>query len=77
LGGLIEPLSLNNNNNNNNRGMKDCKAFLPLPKHIEVIEKDPKSSLIPHFFFFNSNVFFLVIFDFEVFESMINIIFLK
>jgi hypothetical protein len=55
--------------------MKDCKAFLPLPKHIEVIEKDPKSSLIPHFFFFNSNVFFLVIFDFEVFESIINIIF--
>jgi hypothetical protein len=57
----MEPLSLNNNNNNNNnnnRGMKDCKAFLALPKHIEVIEKDPKSSLIPHFFFLIQMFFF-------------------
>jgi hypothetical protein len=69
LGGLKESLSINNNNNNNNRGMKDCKALLPLPKHIEVIEKDPKSSLIPHFFFLNSNVyFFLVIFYFRYLE---------
>jgi hypothetical protein len=52
----MEPLSLNNNNNN--RGMKDCKAFLALPKHIEVIEKDPKSSLIPHFFFLIQMFFF-------------------
>jgi hypothetical protein len=63
----MEPLSLNNNNNNNNRGMKDCKAFLALPKHIEVIEKDPKSSLIPHFFFLIQMFFFFVIFDFRVF----------
>ena len=64
----MEPLSLNNNNNNNNnnRGMKDCKAFLALPKHIEVIEKDPMSSLIPHFFFL-IQMFFFVIFYFRIF----------